>query len=214
MPQMRLLAAVLFSLPLFSACQTPAPYVPYHCEGWFSGIGFGFGNAPARVGRCWGYSEVRLAPDTYQVRFEGGPTRALIEDFTLLRSSELTLESGFSHFIVRRAVDETVSETKTSAGTYHAPQTTCHGKGEDKHCVTTPGYWSGGGTYVSTTLGYAYTIQFLDSKHQQERSDASETLVYDALSIQRDLRQKYQLPPGAPGPHVGVRPELVGTGEK
>ncbi len=174
MPQTRLLAAMLLALPLVSACKTP--YDPYRCKGLLAET-------------CIGYSEVRLAPDIYQVRFEGGSSRALIEDYTLLRSAELTLGSGFSHFIIVRVADETMSEARTSAGTYHGAQTTCSGKGNDKKCVTTPGYWSGGGTYVSTLPGYAYTIQFV-----HDPSVGEGIIVYDALSIQRDLRRKHDLP--------------------
>jgi hypothetical protein len=183
---MRLLAAMLLSLPLVSACKTP--YEPYRCTGLW--------------GDCTGYSEVKLAPDTYQVRFEGANSPALAEDYTLLRSAELTLESGPSHFIVITRADETVNKTYASAGTYHLPKTTCSGKGKDKKCVTTPGYSSGGGTSVSTLSGYAYMIQFVRDPTIDEGF-----IVYDALSIQRDLKRKHDLPfaEGTTDPHAGAR---------
>ncbi len=120
---------------------------------------------------------------------QAADTRALMEDYTLLRSAELTLESGFDRFVVLRVVDETTSRTGTSPRVYQAGTTTCSGKGKDKVCVTSPGHWSGGGTYTTILPGYAYTIQFVP-----EHAEIEGIIVYDAVTIQRDLRRKYGLP--------------------
>jgi hypothetical protein len=49
-----------------------------------------------------GFDEIKLSDDSYQVNFRGNKyssTQRAI-DFTLLRSAELTLENGYSYFIV------------------------------------------------------------------------------------------------------------------
>jgi starvation-inducible outer membrane lipoprotein len=75
----------LVSLGLAACVTPPSPYVPYECKG--------------QRKRCVGYSQVKLAPDIYQVRFEGAAsadTWARIEDYTLLRCAELTLAAASS----------------------------------------------------------------------------------------------------------------------
>jgi hypothetical protein len=173
---MRRSIVTIVSLGL-AACVTPSPYAPYECKG------------PLK--KCVGYSQVKLASDTYQVRFEGAAsadTRARIEDYTLLRCAELTLESGFEYFVVMQATDATSTETRSSPGTFSAGTTSCSGKGKDKVCVTSPGQWSGGGTYTAFLPGYAYTVQFI-----ADPTGVEGMIIYDARSIQRDLRSKYGL---------------------
>ena len=49
-----------------------------------------------------GFSEARLGENMFQVSFEGNAyTKAdTVANYTLLRSAELTLQHGFTHFIV------------------------------------------------------------------------------------------------------------------
>ncbi len=51
-----------------------------------------------------GYSESALAPDVWHVRFDHTPytLKQQIDDFTLLRSAELTLQQGYDHFTLAR----------------------------------------------------------------------------------------------------------------
>ena len=51
-----------------------------------------------------GYTETRLAPDTYLVRIEGNgfTTRGEVEQFAMRRCAELTLEQGKRYFILER----------------------------------------------------------------------------------------------------------------
>ena len=135
-----------------------------------------------------GYSEVAIAPDMYQVRFEGAMTQPQTEDLTLLRCSELTLEKGYSHFVVIEAKDLTETKSGYSAGTYSPGTTICDKKG--KNCVTSPGTWSGGGSYTYNTPGFALTIQLV-----RDRSASSGALAYDAASVYQNLRSKYHLSP-------------------
>jgi len=49
-----------------------------------------------------GYSEIQLAEDTWRVRFDYSrfTQKEQIVDFPLLRSAELTLQSGYSYFSI------------------------------------------------------------------------------------------------------------------
>ena len=51
-----------------------------------------------------GYSEIRLAPDSYRVLIEGNgfTSRAEAEQFAMRRCAELTLEQGKRYFILER----------------------------------------------------------------------------------------------------------------
>jgi hypothetical protein len=57
-----------------------------------------------------GFSETQLAPDAWRVTFTGyNVTAAKATDFALLRSAELCLKSGFTHFIVTSQNGQTTS---------------------------------------------------------------------------------------------------------
>ena len=172
---MRRLLIILVSVG-FAACTTP--YAPYGCT-WL-------------LKKCVGYSQVQLAPEVYQVRFEAtgsNDTRARIEDYTLLRSAELTLESGFEYFVVLQTADETSTWIQSSPGVFSDSVISCSGKGENEACVTSPGVWSGGGSYVTSLPGYAYTVKFI-----ADPAEMQEVIVYNARTIQRDIRSKHSLP--------------------
>ncbi len=77
------LLAVLFSV----GCATP--YQPHGFRG--------------------GYSESRLGPDAFTVRFHGNAYVAAsrVSDFTMLRAAELTLELGYRYFVLLGERDRT-----------------------------------------------------------------------------------------------------------
>jgi hypothetical protein len=67
-----------------------------------------------------GFSETQLGPNIYRVSFRGNgfTSRNRAEDLTLLRSAELTLRSGYTHFVIvdgRQSVD--VSQVSTPSVT-------------------------------------------------------------------------------------------------
>ena len=66
-----------------AACVTPTPYQPAPPDGF-------------------GYSEVRLDQNKFRVTFRGNSLtkRETVEDYLLYRAAELTLQNGFSHFLV------------------------------------------------------------------------------------------------------------------
>jgi hypothetical protein len=78
----KFVAAGLGMLAL-AGCATPAPY------------------APRQAGQSTGYTDRELAPNRYRVTFTGNSatTREQVEDDLLLRSAEVTLAAGYSHFL-------------------------------------------------------------------------------------------------------------------
>lgn len=68
---------------LLAACVTPTPYQPAQPRGF-------------------GYSEERLDQNKFRVTFRGNSLtkRETVEDYLLYRAAELTLQNGFSHFLV------------------------------------------------------------------------------------------------------------------
>lgn len=78
------------------ACTTATPYQPYR---------------PYSAGGVHGgYSEQRLGPDQYRVRFHGNSmtSRERVEGYMLYRAAELTLQSGNDWFM---AVDRNMEHT-------------------------------------------------------------------------------------------------------
>ncbi len=71
--------------------------------------------APASGARASGYSHAQIEADRYFVTYRApsGAEAALVEDFTLLRAAELTLEQGKDWFIVDRRTSEPVGAVNT-----------------------------------------------------------------------------------------------------
>jgi len=90
--QAKLLGALGFLA--LTACSTPTPY------------------APQEPGGYTGYTDQRLDHNRYRVTFTGNSVtrRETVEDYLLLRSAEVTLQSGFRYFVF----DTRDTEAKTS----------------------------------------------------------------------------------------------------
>jgi hypothetical protein len=69
-----------------------------------------------------GYSEIRLAPDSYRVIIEGNgfTSRAEAEQFAMRRCAELTLEQGRRYFILE-SHKAWIERRRTSSGPVHYP---------------------------------------------------------------------------------------------
>ena len=138
------------------------------------------------VGAGYGYSEIELSDGTYQVYFEGNQytPESKAREFALLRSAELTLETGHRYFTVAELADQTRVTSSTSTP---MPTTTteCKQKGDKLECVsTTSGL--GGGTTTSTYPRYSYTIKMF-----VEHPEGEALIIYDAATVRRELRTRY-----------------------
>jgi len=102
-----------------------------------------------------GFSEVQLDRNVFRVTFSGNTyTKGqLAEDYALLRSAEVTLAHGFSHFVIVEG------KTKEDTFTYTTPITTystSKAKGNNK--VETYSSTSGGDTSVTSMPTVTNTI--------------------------------------------------------
>ena len=82
------LPMLLLSAASLSACMTATPYQPYQPE--------------LTAGVHGGYSEQRLAPDRYLVRFHGNEltARDRVEGYLLYRAAELAAQNGYDWFLI------------------------------------------------------------------------------------------------------------------
>jgi hypothetical protein len=80
--------AGLLLLTAVPACMTATPYQPYRPE--------------LTPGVHGGYSEQRIAPDRYRVKFHGNEitSRDRVEGYLLYRAAELTAQNGYDWFAI------------------------------------------------------------------------------------------------------------------
>ena len=123
-----------------------------------------------------GFTESRLGPDFFTVRFNGNGYTATsrTHDFTILRAAELSLRGGYPFFVILKESDTTARQRSatTSYNKLLGWQTT-------QHEVIKPG---------QEIKVRCYRVK-----------PPGENYVYDARFIQRELRRKYQIdpPPGS-----------------
>ena len=67
-----------------------------------------------------GFTETQLSDNVYSVRFRGNSAtdRQRVDDFTFLRCAELTIENGYSYFVIEDESEETDSNVIGGFGEY------------------------------------------------------------------------------------------------
>jgi hypothetical protein len=162
------LTAVAVLLLAGCAIPTPTP-TPYQPKG-FSG----------------GYSDVQLDKNVFRVSFRGNgfTSRDRAEELALLRSAELTLKSGFTHFII---VD---GRSSSQYGAFTAPtmstttgSTSLYGNTAFGSATTTT---TGGQTFMVRKPSVTNTIVCFDGKPNVN------ALVFDAQFVFTSLAKKYE----------------------
>lgn len=134
-----------------------------------------------------GYDEIQLEENVFRVRFKGnGGTRAeRAEDFALLRSAEITLEKGFTHFAIvdsRDRLDQSLHSTPSTSyttGTANVVGDTIYGRAKTKTY--------GGDSFVISKPSTTNTIVCFKTKPNIQGT------TYDAELVKRELRTKYGL---------------------
>lgn len=122
-----------------------------------------------------GFEETRLDVDLYQIRFEGNgwTSEQRVSDFAFLRAAELTLEAGYSYFIVLESRDWIDVETGSGkADTY------CYEYFGQQKCNTR--YDDGQTEFPKSTR----TIKMFESKPTKDRA-------YSAWYLYESLTEKY-----------------------
>jgi hypothetical protein len=138
-----------------------------------------------------GFTETQLDKNVFRVSFRGnGYTDAdRAEEMALLRSAELTLKNGFTHFVI---ID---GKSRASYGTYTTPaqstttsSATAFGNSAYGQATTTT---TGGQSFVITRPSTTNTIVLFQGK------PSVDGLVYDAQFVYNSLGQKYGVLPAA-----------------
>jgi hypothetical protein len=136
-------------------------------------------------GLTGGFEETQLAPNVFQVRFQGNaytkPERAA--DYALLRSAEVVLENGFTHFAIVDSKDAAKLGTWTTPGRSTTTIDARTRSGRTTGTATTT--QTGGQTVVYQKPSTSNTIVCFKG---QPELDA---IVYDAAFLRASLRKKY-----------------------
>lgn len=137
-----------------------------------------------------GFSETQLDKNVFRVTFKGnGYTQSeRAEDFALLRSAELTLKHGFSHFAIvdgRQSADYGVMTTPTQS--YTTGSVTAYGNTAYGSARTTT---TGGQSFIIKKPSSTNTIVCFNGKPENGM------FVYDAQFIHNSLSAKYGIKAG------------------
>ncbi|MCW8933437.1 MAG: hypothetical protein OQK98_01815 [Gammaproteobacteria bacterium] len=137
-----------------------------------------------KTGFSGGYSETQLDENVFKVSFRGnGYTgRERVADFTLLRSSELTLKNGYKYFAVIDANSYTSNSIYTTPTTSYTTGNVYSNGNQAYGSATTNTY--GGQTYNISKPSSSNTIVLFKEK-------PSNVFVYNAKFIYKNIRQKH-----------------------
>jgi hypothetical protein len=143
-------------------------------------------------GLSGGFTETQLDTNVWRVAFKGnGYTHGeRAEDFAILRSAELTLANGFSHFAFAE------SKTANEVSSYTAPTTTYTTANASAYGNTVRGTaitqtYGGGTTFISKPSAKNVVVMF------NGKPDTG-GLVFDAQFICNSMGQKYKVVCNAP----------------
>lgn len=143
-------------------------------------------------GLTGGFTETQLATNIWRVNFEGnGYTRSeRAADFAMLRSAELTLANGFTHFALAD------SKTATAISTFTAPTTSnttfdANRFGNSISGTARTRTYGGGTTFISTPSANNTVVMFKGTP------DAG-GMIFDAGFICTSMGRKYEVVCNAP----------------
>ncbi len=144
-----------------------------------------------KTGLTGGYTETQLGPDIFRVSFSGNGfcSNQRAQDLVLLRAADLTVDNGYSYFIVGGEADIGVNQTAYMPGHSYTSGS--------MSIVGNSAFYSGQTTYfpgMNLNIykpGQEMLIQCL--KHRPNSG-----MVFDARFLQTSLRAKYKIGPKSP----------------
>lgn len=151
----------------------------------------GCATAYQRDGLTGGFSETQLDENVWRVKFVGNgyTDDQTAEEFALLRSAELTLEKGYSHFVLAG------SRSSTKTGAFTTPRTAyttgnayAYGNQIQGSATTT---YQGGQTFVISSPTTNNTVVMFKGKPNIQG------MVYDANIICQSLGKTHNVTCGA-----------------
>ncbi|CAG4890749.1 CC0125/CC1285 family lipoprotein [Paraburkholderia saeva] len=134
-----------------------------------------------------GFSETQLDTNVFRVSFKGNgyTSRDKVEDFVLLRSADLTLSHGFTHFAI---VDGKSYENKS----YISMPTQSYTTGT----ATVSGHTAYGSAYTTTYGGQVIAVtapSMVNTIVAFQGKPNIQAMVYDARFICESLGTKYEV---------------------
>lgn len=138
-----------------------------------------------KSGLSGGFSETQLAENVFRVSFRGnGYSRGeRAEDFALLRSAELTLEHGYTHFALAASGSSSETSTYTTPTTSYTTGSAYSSGGNAYGSATTNTY--GGQTVFISKPSATNTVVMFKSKPDVQG------IAFDARFVYDSLRKKY-----------------------
>ena len=139
------------------------------------------------IGFTGGYSETQLDERTYRVNFRGNGFTSMERaiDFCLLRSAELAILNGFSHFII---IDE---RSSVSVSSYTTPQSS------NTSTTTNTFDNSSYSTAITTTYG-GHTFHISKPRTSNlilcfKEQPNLNVFVYNAKFLYKSIKRKYNI---------------------
>ena len=135
-----------------------------------------------------GFAETKLDTNVFRVNFIGNASTASgrAEDMVLLRSAEIGIKNGFTHFVI---VDSNVKQNYAAFTTPLVATTTASANAAGT--VTAQTTTSGGQTFVSVSPSATNTVVYFKSRPNVQ------ALVYDASFLCNSLGKKFEVSCGA-----------------
>lgn len=135
-----------------------------------------------------GFSETQLDKNVFRVTFKGnGYTQSeRVEDFALLRSAELTLKNGFSHFAIvdgRQGAEYGVMTTPMQS--YTTGSVTAYGNTAYGSTQTTT---TGGQSFIIKKPSSTNTIVCFNGKPENGMFAYDAKFIYDSLSAKYGVK--------------------------
>ena len=161
---MRLIATCIASTLLLGACATPYQ----------------------KRGLTGGFTETQLSPETYRISFQANTITPpdQVQDYTLLRAAELTLENGHRYFVVQETVDQTrrlVTSVPSTTTTTGKVKSSGNKAKFESYTSSSPGY-----VKEEFAPGLGMVIRTLPSKPPKGEA-------YDAAFLVKSLKTKYEI---------------------
>jgi hypothetical protein len=133
-----------------------------------------------------GFSETRLAPDVIRIVFRGNgyTSRERSQDFALLRAAELSLEAGYSYFVVVSEKNEVRTHTTTTPAT--ARTTGIASTSGNQTIYSGQTTYDPGQTLTTYKPETGLVVQFMKEKR-------GSSFAFDAAFLVGSLKGKYKL---------------------
>ena len=139
-----------------------------------------------------GYSTTQLSEKTFIVNFKGNSATSeeRVNDFTLLRASEITMQHGYTYFRIlenqrdkqkSKHTDGSIDKSTDVHSINHGNNTFTHGHASVEEDTDFDSH-----TYELVEVTYSKTIECLESKPTTGR-------VYNAQIIAKSIRAKYDI---------------------